>query len=91
MNLFGIGNMELLAILLVSMLVLGPARMVDTARSLGRFWNEAQRTLRSAADAATIKLDESNELKMPDGALPPPEDSIQISQEAHRADGSQND
>ena len=57
MNLFGVGNMELIVVLLVALLVLGPARMVDVARSAGKYWNEAQRTIRSVADAATAQLD----------------------------------
>ena len=57
MNVFGVGNMELIVVLLVALLVLGPARMVDAARTVGRYWNEAQRTLRSVADAATASLD----------------------------------
>ncbi len=57
MNIFGVGNMELIVVLLVALLVLGPARMVDTARTVGKFWNEAQRTLRSVADTATAQLD----------------------------------
>ncbi|MDA0797439.1 MAG: twin-arginine translocase TatA/TatE family subunit [Chloroflexi bacterium] len=58
MNLFGIGNLELFAILVVMLLVLGPARMVDVARQAGRWWRESQRFLRSMADAATVALDE---------------------------------
>ena len=75
MNLFGIGNMELLLVLVVALLVLGPGRMVDTARTLGKFWAEAQRTLRSAADAATVRLDEplgrpaEQEPPAPEGAV----------------------
>ena len=65
MNFFGVGNMELIVVLLVALLVLGPARMVDAARTVGKFWNEAQRTLRSVADTATAQLD----------ARPPAEDS----------------
>ena len=57
MNIFGVGNMELVVVLLVALLVLGPARMVDAARTVGKFWNEAQRTLRSVADTATAQLD----------------------------------
>ena len=57
MNFFGVGNMELIVVLLVALLVLGPARMVDAARTVGKFWNEAQRTLRSVADTATAQLD----------------------------------
>ncbi len=67
MNFFGIGNMELAFILIIATLVLGPARMVDIARNLGRFWGEAQRTLRAAADAATVKLDEPAPGQRPDG------------------------
>jgi len=33
MNLFGVGNLEIIVILLVALLVLGPGRMVDAARS----------------------------------------------------------
>jgi Sec-independent protein translocase protein TatA len=58
MNLFGIGNLELFAILVVMLLVLGPAKMVDVARQAGRWWRESQRFLRSMADAATVALDE---------------------------------
>ena len=59
MNLFGIGNLELIAILVVALMILGPGKMVETARTLGKFWAEAQRTLRSVADAATVRLDEA--------------------------------
>jgi Sec-independent protein translocase protein TatA len=58
MNLFGIGNMELFAILVVMLLVLGPAKMVNVARQAGHWWRESQRFLRSMADAATVALDE---------------------------------
>ncbi len=67
MDLFGIGPLELVFVLLVATLVLGPARMVDLARNLGTYWREAQRLLRETADAATVKLD----------ALPSPEDETE--------------
>ena len=57
MDFFGIGPLELALVLLVAIMVLGPARMVDMARSLGKFWGEAQRMLRETADAATARLD----------------------------------
>lgn len=53
MDLFGIGPLELLFVLLVATLVLGPARMIELARNLGKYWSEAQRLLRETADAAT--------------------------------------
>lgn len=77
MNLFGIGNLELFAILVVMLLVLGPARMVDVARQAGRWWRESQRFLRTMADAATVALDEK-----PSPSSPPrepvdaPEDAV---------------
>ena len=77
MNLFGIGNLELFAILVVMLLVLGPARMVDLARQAGRWWRESQRFLRTMADAAAVKLDEK-----PSPSAPPrdpiaePEDAV---------------
>ena len=46
MNLFGVGNMEMLFVLIVALLVLGPSRMVDVARQTGHWWREAQRVLR---------------------------------------------
>jgi Sec-independent protein translocase protein TatA len=77
MNLFGIGNLELFAILVVMLIVLGPARMVDLAREAGHWWRESQRFLRTMADAATVKLDEQ-----PSPSTPPrdpiaePEDAV---------------
>jgi Sec-independent protein translocase protein TatA len=56
MDLFGIGPLELIWVLLVATIVLGPAKMVDLARNLGKFWREAQRLLRETADAATVGL-----------------------------------
>ena len=58
MDIFGIGLLELTVVLLIAVIVLGPARMVDIAGKMGRYWREAQRILREAADAATIRLDE---------------------------------
>ena len=57
MEFLGVGGLELMFILVVAMLVLGPAKVVEVASSLGRYWREAQRMLRETADAATVKLD----------------------------------
>ena len=85
MNVFGIGNLELIVVLLVALLVLGPGRMVDAARTLGKFWGEAQRTLRAAADAAT-KLDE------PPPSAAPPREQVQGTEGAvaRDSDGTQD-
>ena len=77
MNLFGIGNMEILIILIIALLVLGPARMVDVARQTGRWWREAQRVLRGMADAATVQLDETPSVSAPPrDPIQPPEDAV---------------
>jgi Sec-independent protein translocase protein TatA len=76
-NIFGIGNLELVVIMLVALMVLGPARMVEVARTLGKFWTEAQQTLRSVADAATTRLDEPPSLnRTPAEPVTEPEDAV---------------
>ena len=52
---FGIGMPELLVILVVALLVVGPKRLPDLARSLGKGMAE----LRKATDGATETLKES--------------------------------
>ncbi|MBM3945415.1 MAG: hypothetical protein FJ317_08025 [SAR202 cluster bacterium] len=44
MNFFGIGGMELLVIILVGFLVLGPARMVRMSRKFGKTMSDVQKT-----------------------------------------------
>ena len=58
MDFFGVGSLEMLFVLLVATIVLGPAKMVELARNLGDYWRQAQRVLRETADAATVKLDQ---------------------------------
>ena len=92
MNLFGIGNMEILIVLVVALMVLGPSRMVDMARSMGKLWNDAQRMLRAAADAATVKLDEPLSMSAPPrDPVPPPEDAISRPQPSDQTGPSEDD
>ena len=44
MNFLGIGPTELLIVALVAFIFLGPARMVEVARSLGKVVREVRRT-----------------------------------------------
>ena len=44
MNVLGVGPIELLIIMLVAFLFLGPGRMVEAARSLGKMAREIKRT-----------------------------------------------
>lgn len=43
MDFFGVGPMELLVVLLLGLVILGPSRMVDAARSMGRFVRQVRR------------------------------------------------
>ena len=43
MNFFGMGILELVFVLMIALLVLGPAKMVDVARTLGKYVRQMQR------------------------------------------------
>ena len=53
-NFFGIGTLELLVILVVAFIALGPAKTIDLARTIGRMTREARRTFNEIADAASL-------------------------------------
>ena len=58
MNLFGIGSLEILIILLVAFLVLGPTRIIGVAKGMGKIVGE----LRNATGQMTrIMEDEGKE------------------------------
>ncbi len=76
MNILGIGNLELIWILLLALVLLGPGRMVDAARAAGKFWREAQHVLRAAADAATVSLDAPPPRSAPRDPLPGPDEAV---------------
>ena len=76
MNILGVGNLELIWILLLALVLLGPGRMVDAARAAGKFWREAQHVLRAAADAATVSLDAPPPRSTSGDPLPGPEDAV---------------
>ena len=44
MNVMGVGPLELFVVLLVAFLVLGPERMVESARSIGKTVNDLKQT-----------------------------------------------
>ncbi len=54
MNVFGIGGLELLVILLVAFVALGPGKTVEVARTIGRMAREARRTFTDIMDAASL-------------------------------------
>ena len=76
MDLFGIGLLELTFILVIALIVLGPARMVEMAGRMGKYWREAQRMLREAADAAAVNLDAKPETPREDAPAEAPDESV---------------
>lgn len=62
---FGIGMPEMLVILAVALIVIGPNRLPDIARSLGRAYSEFSRSMRSARssfDDLVSEFDEEREI-----------------------------
>ena len=58
MNVFGIGGLELLVILLVAFIALGPGKTIEVARTIGRVAREARRTFTDIVDAASLTNDD---------------------------------
>ena len=55
MNFFGIGTLELLVILAVAFIALGPGKTVEVARTIGKMAREARRTFTDIMDAASVE------------------------------------
>jgi len=54
-----IGPVEILVVLLVAFLVLGPQRMIKLAASFGKFAQEVKKTTRDIFDMATLEDDQN--------------------------------
>lgn len=55
MNFFGIGTPELLVILAVAFIALGPGKTIEVARAIGKMAREARRTFTDIMDAASVE------------------------------------
>ena len=87
MNILGVGSLELLVILVVAMLVLGPTRIVEYGRSLGRISRELRRmsrgiplTLEQLLEGREEQVDPSQDSpetshRLPEGSEPRPRQS----------------
>lgn len=76
MDFFGIGAPELLVVLVLAFLLLGPGRMADMAKGVGK----AMRDVRRSMDEVTHALDEEKPHKEESPTPPAPEtpkDSVQ--------------
>lgn len=63
MDLFGIGTNELLVLLLLAAIVLGPERVMRSARELGKFIRNAKAYIGSFSDELKGELDVLDEIK----------------------------
>ena len=73
MNVFGIGTLELLVILVVAFIALGPGKTIEVARTIGRMTREARRAFTDIMDAASItdEPDGSPRRQQPDASRTP--------------------
>ena len=79
---FGIGMSELLVIFVIALLIFGPSRLPELARSLGRGMAEFRRAsndLRQSLNEATAELPEENDT--PKVAAAPKPSSTEAAQE----------
>ena len=75
---FGIGMQEMLLILVVALIVIGPKKLPDLAKTLGKAMGELKRATAELKDAVTADADLSPPVKSqgnpPEGATPHPAD-----------------
>ena len=71
MNFFGIGTLELLVILLVAFIALGPGKTVEVARTIGKMAREARRTFTDIMDAASVDERDGRARENPAPPSPP--------------------
>ena len=77
MNPLGIGPLELVVVLLVAFIALGPGKTMEVARTIGRVVREARRTFTDVMDAASITSDDVNRRttsQTPGPTVPPDDD-----------------
>jgi Tat protein translocase TatB subunit len=63
MDIFGIGANELIVILILAGIILGPERLAHTARELGKFTRNVKNYFSSLTDELKTELDMLDELK----------------------------
>ena len=74
---FGIGMPELLIILGVALLVLGPKKLPEIARSLGRGMAEFRRASTELRNTLTAPLEEPEKQKQPPAPAPGADDAAE--------------
>ena len=58
MDIFGIGILELLVVLVIALVVLGPAKTIDMAKNVGSMLGQVRRSMGDLSKAVEIEEDE---------------------------------
>jgi sec-independent protein translocase protein TatB len=80
MNFFGIGFTELILVLVIALLVLGPNKMLEVARTMGKYARDLQRA--TSELPRLLSLDEDSKRPTPDRRqvpAPTPNDPVEPS------------
>jgi Tat protein translocase TatB subunit len=77
MTLFGIGPGELILILILALIVFGPNRLPEVARTIGKTLNEFRKTSEEVTSAVARELDLSEAASKADSPAPTPPPAIQ--------------
>ena len=70
MNIMGMGFMELLVILLVAFLVLGPGRSIDMAKRTGKVLGDLRRAFSEVTDAISVEERQRTHSHQPPPGVP---------------------
>ena len=70
MNIMGMGMMELLVVLLVAFLVLGPGRSIDMAKRTGKVLGDLRRTFSEVTDAVSSEERQRSQAQQPPPGVP---------------------
>jgi len=73
---FGIGMPELLVILVVALVVLGPKRLPELARTLGKAMAEFRRSTTEIMDELQTQLDDTRAKRRAPAPTPTPESTV---------------
>ena len=70
MNFMGVGFMELVVIMLVAFLVVGPGRSIDMARKSGKLLGDLRRSFTDVTDAITFEERQRTHSQQPPPGVP---------------------
>ncbi len=70
MNVMGMGLMEMVVVLLVAFLVLGPGRSVDMARRTGKVLGDLRRTFSEVTEAISTEERQRSHAQQPPPGVP---------------------